>query len=134
MFLAKDVETSFFPVINEFEIQHIHEVNNGIQIAGTMNKVRSCKFRDMMVYIETDQLTHPVAADFVFNDPASRLSTRAAIPQAWGPWVIFIPYKYDRASLNLFVTHSCHSFYTTHTKLASFDLTRSEDGSVQLIR
>lgn len=127
MFLAKDFESTLFPVVKDFNVNEVKEVEDGIQITGDMNKVRDCTFRDMKVYMRVDGEKIPVAADFMFNDPAENLKTRASIKQAWGPWLIFIETEYDDADIALYARHSCHSFYDTSTKISEFSVQRNED-------
>lgn len=84
MFLAKDVESTLFPVVDDFQITSAQPIDGGIQIKGAMTKVRQCTFKDLMVYVKTDGQKLPVAANYEFNDPATKLETRAVISQAWG--------------------------------------------------
>lgn len=127
MFLAKDIESTIFPVVDNFQIVSAQPVEGGIEIKGTMTKVRQCTFKDFMVYVKTDNSKLPVAASYKFNDPSSSLETRATISQAWGPWTIFIPGEYEVADFDFYSRHSCHSFYETHTHLHSFSVEQTND-------
>lgn len=127
MFLAKDVESTLFPVVDDFQITSAQPIDGGIQIKGAMTKVRQCTFKDLMVYVKTDGQKLPVAANYEFNDPATKLETRAVISQAWGPWTIFIPGEYELADFEFYARHNCHSFYDTHTHLHSFTIEHKED-------
>lgn len=131
-FGAKDLESTYMPVVKDFSVSTVKEINGGIEMTGTMNKVRECQFREMMVYVKIDEREYPIAADFEFLDPAKHLTTRAAISQGWGPWRIFIPVPYDSVDIDMFVRHKCHSFYDTSRKLHDFSIER-RDGTLVLL-
>ncbi len=126
-FGMKDFESYFLPVVEDFAVNEVHDVDGGVELYGTMDKVRDCQFREMLVYVKADDETLPIAADFEFLDPAKDLESRAAMPQQWGPWRIFIPVKYDSANITMFVRHKCHSLYETSSQLNNFDIVRDGD-------
>lgn len=126
-FGSKSAEAILAPVVTDFEVLSAVQVEEGIEVTGTMEKARDCTFRELMVYVQRDDQKQPVAASFEFMDRAKDLKTRAAIAQAWGPWKIFIPGEYDRADISLFARHECHSFYDTQGKLHEFTIVKENE-------
>ena len=128
---SKTIEENIFPVVNSFNVTDIKELENGIEIRGLMNKSRSCDFKNLTAYVETNSTTaRAVSVDYTYEE-SSPLS-RAAIHQSWGPWVIFIPETYDYAKIDLFTIHSCHAFYNTHSNLYSFSISRDENSEIYI--
>lgn len=125
-FGMKDAESSFYPVVTNFAVNEIHEVPGGVEMLGTMTKVRDCRFQEMMVYASTDDEKIPIAVDFEFLDSAKGIKSRAAISQRWGPWRIYIDSKYADAKIRMFVRHKCHSFYSTTTELHDFKIEKAD--------
>ncbi len=126
-FGMKNIETGLMPVVDNFEVNEVSEVEGGIEMYGTMTKIRDCRFREMMIYVKRDDEKYPVAADFEFLDPAKNLKTRAVMSQRWGPWRVFIPGEYLSADIKMFTRHRCHAFYDTTTELHEFGVDRSND-------
>ena len=127
---AKSVESKLFPVISGFNITQITELDNGIEIRGMMNKKRSCKPNGMSVYVKTSTSTTNMPVDYMIEENAPE--NRAAIHQSWGPWVIFIPEKYDSADIKLFTSHSCHVFYDTPTNIHNFSIARDNNSELYI--
>lgn len=133
IFLAKDVELTFFPVVDRFSIETIEETEDGISIQGEMNKVRPCKFKELMVYINQGEDQLPHATTFSYDEEAPNLNTRADIEQSWGPWGITIPGQFDLVDVQVFSVHSCHALYDTVGRLHSFSLVRQSDGELEVV-
>lgn len=127
---SKTIESKFFPVIAGFNITHIKERDDGIEIRGMMNKVRECNNASMSAYVKTSTSSAPVPVNYMLEDNAPE--NRAAIHQSWGPWVIFIPETYDSADVRLFTTHTCHVFYDTSTNIYNFSLARDSNSELYL--
>lgn len=123
-FIMKDVEAYLFPVVDDFSVNQIIELDDGIEMYGTLTKNRDCTFKEMMVYLDTDDGKLPIATDFEFLDPSRKLLTRASVSQQWGPWKIFIPNTYNDTDITIFARHQCHTFYDTTTKLHEFNINK----------
>lgn len=128
-FNTETFEQHFFPVVSDFNVNSIQKVEDGIEISGTMVKDRSCKFKELMVYIKDKGSSVSVPASFEFLDNSSS-KDRAAIAQAWGPWKVFIPGKHSQLDIKMFSRHNCHSFYDTYGKLTEFSILESDEGMV----
>lgn len=94
----KEVEPTLFPVVESFIITDVEQAEEGTSIAGFMNKVRDCKFEQLVAY-SGDRLI-----DIEFGDIRSNIGvSRVEGHQAWGWWMLIPPTD----NLRLYARHSC---------------------------
>lgn len=92
----KQIESIIFPVVVNFQIEQVMVEDRDQMIAGTMNKVRDCRFQEIVAYSGD----HLIGVSFTETPaPVSRIEGR----QAWGWWVITPPVK----RLTLYARHQC---------------------------
>lgn len=131
LYLSKDIEREYFPVIKDFDILTISEYNDGFQITGTMNKSRECEFLGLVAYVNKPQtkLLKPISVEFgdLVQQDYAELHTRAPIEQIWGPWYVTVPYDYEKTHIDFYAHHRCHSFYMTFAKIASFNVIKDDN-------
>ncbi len=99
-----------FPVVRDFKIAAI-KVNDGhVQISGTMNKVRNCRF------VEAVAMLDDVPSEVLFLDLEERPTySRVTGAQKWGPWMVFAQPGHG---VVLHAYHRCH-FAWEHTEILS---------------
>lgn len=116
IYITKGIESRYFPVIEDFHINSMVSLNDTIVIQGTLNKVRDCEFKSLLVYAQLDDDVIPFIADVRFS-LNGKGNTGAKIKQAWGPWNVVIPKEYVDATLTFYSTHSCITLYDTSNQL-----------------
>jgi len=92
----KQIESVIHPVVVDFTIKAVEEVAEGKRIAGHMDKVRDCKFEEVLAY------SNNKLVDIKFVDVRNVVS-RVEGKQAWGWWLV-IP-AVD--TLTLYSRHTC---------------------------
>ena len=119
--IAPGLETRYRPVIENFRVESAERYGDAILIRGTMEKVRDCRFVEMLAYIRPvdDDFWQPLAVDFT---PArDTVQSRLPIPQRWGPWALILEVP-TPAEVKLAVRHECHGVYLTVTELTTFEV------------
>jgi len=112
--IAKEIDTRMFPVVTDFVITSMREDSTGVLIEGRLNKVRDCRFLEVVAY--GDQ-SRPVQVQFMDRQDGSIPTTRAVRVQMWGPWHIAT----GGASLvTLMARHECHALWDHSTALTNF--------------
>lgn len=137
IYLSKSVETVFFPVIDNFEIEKIKEGNNNeIVISGKMDKVRSCKPNNFIVYSSKNDDELPRVIDYDFNASNKKydgkLLNRAALNQKWGPWTLSLNDTETQTHIYLYASYSCHALYDTSKMIHGFSVKRKENNILTL--
>lgn len=92
----KSVEPTIFPVVSEFAIEFADRTPHSVSIAGTMNKVRDCRFEGIVAY-SGDRL---VSIEFT---ETQKVVSRVEGKQSWGWWVVTPPVGY----ITLYAEHAC---------------------------
>lgn len=110
--LFKQLEPVVFPVVDNFTIEHAFERNKGIAISGSMEKVRDCRFVEVVAY--SDQ--HLVNVEF---SETSHVVSRIEGQQSWGWWTLTPAIN----RVKLYALHECWSGHVT-TKLFDGELPR----------
>jgi hypothetical protein len=118
---APGVESRYRPVIENFQVESADRFDNIILIRGTMEKVRDCRYVELLAYIrpERDTFWHPLAVDF--GPARDTVQSRLPIPQRWGPWALILEVP-TPAQVKLAVRHECHGVYMTVTQLTTFEV------------
>lgn len=108
VFMAKSVETAFFPVVKNVEITESIPATyeTGISVYLKFTKVRSCDFLKVVWY---DKGGHVVPVSFSTN-----VGTRPPSENEVGPWFVGIP---EIEGSTLYVQHQCHPLWTQFTKM-----------------
>ena len=94
----KQIEPVVMPVIKEFTINVIEPMQDSVIISGTMNKVRSCQFLDVVAYSDNTF----IGITFL-NAPTRKKVNRLAGEQTYGPWEL----KPKTDTLRIYSTHRC---------------------------
>lgn len=108
----KYVEPRLFPVVTDFEIQHINTRDNTLFISGVMTKTRDCKFDSVTIY--DNALRPPKLLDVRFLDTPNTTASRDEGFQAWGVWAV------TPESRNIIIT-ARHECSTGTVKTVLFD-------------
>ena len=101
----KTMEPELFPVITDFKIENVEQLDNGTAIEGTMLKARGCEFKEVVAY------SGNYLVDVQFTE-TTEIVSRIEGQQAWGVWVIVPKVK----ELTLYARHKCVTG-TVQTKL-----------------
>jgi len=108
--VAKTLEHLLFPVVKDFEIKEVKAgEGKSKELAGVMNKVRDCKFIEVVAY---DQHKRPVYLEFLDRVDGKTYS-RAATEQLWGWWRV----PGTASKITIYSRHSCHPLWETTTLL-----------------
>lgn len=130
-FVLREADGRIYPVIRDFSVNEVAARNGGVTISGTMDKRRECYFRELVAYARYDDREFPLAVPIRFD--AAPVVSRSAIAQSWGPWVVELGDDYRDVEVSMYTRHSCHSFWDTSSKIATFSI-RKEDGTATIIR
>lgn len=102
------IEGKFFPVVKNFKLERITEINDGIEIYGSFTKERNCNFIELQAYFNGNKIEFSIREDGKLRKPGD---------QSFGPW--FLPIKQEELSKSsIYVVHQCHRFWETRTLLA----------------
>lgn len=109
LLLARYIEHRFFPVVTDFVVTYSDKKENAMTVAGQMQKVRDCRFIEVVAYSSNQYLS----VDFV-DSPARQVGkSRAEGQQAWGPWLI----TPAASPIRLVARHQCHALWDSSTVL-----------------
>ena len=106
--LFKAVEPEWLPVVEDFQIVEAEVVEpNTVSIRGTLKKVRSCEFVEIVGY-SGNQFVVVIFAEYAGAETKTRIERK----QTYGPWRLVpkVPH------IELFATHQCFTGRVT-TKL-----------------
>lgn len=101
----KTMEPELFPVITDFKIENVEQLDSGTAIEGTMLKSRGCEFKEVVAY------SGSYLVDVQFSE-TTKIVSRIEGQQAWGVWLIVPKVK----ELTLYARHKCMTG-TVQTKL-----------------
>lgn len=115
-------ESEFWPVVPEFVVDEERWDGKTLTVWGVMNKDRACKFEQLMAYYKTPHgLPNIAPVDY------PKKKSRPPIEQRFGPIWITLPDDYTPGtSITFWVTHRCHSLWTSVSPLATFTPTSVE--------
>lgn len=94
--LFKSFEVDLYPVIKNFQITEVRRSSDEVMIYGTMEKVRDCEFKGLIVY----------SGGAIIDIRESRIGadvSRVRGAQDWGWWIITPAVT----ELTLYVRHKC---------------------------
>lgn len=128
----QEYEADIFPVVEDFRVETLSNTQDGIEIHGNMVKSRECQFEDVSVYTKGVDEEYANLVDIVFGDKTD--STRAPIPQNFGPWYITIPQDFSNLTIEIYATHNCNFFYQTTSMISSFNIKKDYGGIVLVTR
>ena len=100
----KVIEPIVHPVVNTFTIDETRAVESGVLISGSLNKVRDCKFIQLVAY-SGDEYVH---VDFSPSKAVTDTSRRPRY-QDYGPWLLSSHIN----TVTLYVTHDCSTGLVT---------------------
>lgn len=101
----KTAEPELFPVIEDFKIEQVEQLDIGTSIEGTMFKARGCEFKEVVAY------SGKYLVNVEFSE-TTKIVSRIEGQQAWGVWILTPPVK----ELTLYARHQCVTG-TVQTKL-----------------
>ena len=114
------LEGKLFPVVRDFTVETVQRDGDRIWVSGSMDKVRACNFSSIASYaVQGTGEWVPLQVHFPED---TRVGTRAAIEQAWGPWWFTLPNPQAGAVVMFVVAHNCPALYQTHSVLAVFEV------------
>lgn len=105
--LAQKLEHELMPVVTDFRVVRNEHIDGSIMVSGTMRKVRSCEFVQVVAYSGETRLKLELL-------DAGDATTRAEGVQTWGPWRL-TPEKHD--PLHIHAIHRCHPLWLTFTDI-----------------
>ena len=114
-------ETRHRPVVIDFQVLTINRKAERVMVRGTMDKVRDCRFVELVVYARPIGASFwtPVHVDFA---PANDgVMSRLPLPQSWGPWSLTMHLDFP-AEVTMAARHECHNMYLTTTQLTTFEV------------
>jgi len=120
-FFGPRIEVVIFPVISDFAVTEISEVDNRYFIKGVLYKNRGeCAPKELNIYVG-DQTPGADPEKIVIvdlkPDPIGRengeLRTRSSGSQFWGPWEIFPPDLPLGPIITFSIIHQCHFAWQT---------------------
>lgn len=106
IFTAKAVELRFFPVVKNTEITEVVELEDGLNVYLTFDKVRTCEFVKLAWYGAAGEIL-----DVTFNDDRG---TRPPSRNEVGPWFVETD---SLEGTELYVQHTCHPAWFQWTKM-----------------
>lgn len=123
------VETRFFPVITDWQLEYIQRHGGAFHMGGVLRKARTCEL------VSTDVLAVPR------NPLAPRVTVYRVAPHEfagsqvstglseWGPWSVMVPKaldanrdKIDR--IEVVGVHRCHAFWLQETLYGAVPIDR----------
>lgn len=122
LYLLQKYESDLFPIVEDFNVDHILLSENEIMIAGDMNKLRPCKAIGLYPYFVEKGTT--VRKDNIIRHEGNRpFYSRPVGHQTFGP------HRFDNSNnagidgdVYLFVRHRCHLLWETDTLLAKIPI------------
>lgn len=101
-----------YPVVRDFRVVTQVVTPEGVLIEGTMDKVRPCRFVEVVAMLDE------VPSTVIFLDFREQPQfSRPTGPQKWGPWLIVADPK---QGVKLHVRHHCHAGWEHTEVLTSF--------------
>lgn len=113
--VIKFIDTTFFPVVEEFRITEKNLVPGGVVIKGLFHKGRDCDLISVLAYAKNGNTVKISYPGRVADDIPEQ---RAARTQAWGPWYIA---SGDSSTVSIYIKHSCHPLWNHNAELIQFD-------------
>lgn len=92
----KHYEPTFFPVIENFTVLDVQQLEEGTALSGEMLKARDCRFKEVVAYSGR----HLVDVRFT---ETSKIVSRLEGYQSWGVWLIVPPVR----EITLYARHDC---------------------------
>lgn len=130
-FIYEQYEADWFPVVKNFQVDEFKDVEDGIEISGTMEKKRNCQIESVNAYGTFDKDNWAVPLNIQFLD--TEVSNRSPLAQRWGPWKLYVPGEFKQVEVTILSTHSCAFSRTLNTKLVTF-LVMRDDGSLSMMK
>ena len=111
----RDFETKFFPVVDNFSVQHIYEFTDEyVELDVKFEKLRKCEFLGLRAYTPAGIR---VRVDFL-DKLGDQYHSRPRGPNVAGPWRI---YNNGWSDLQVDVLHRCDIFGYTKTVMQRSD-------------
>jgi hypothetical protein len=120
MFIIWNVETRFFPVIEDWEIERVEAVNGHLILEGHLKKNRACDLIATSVMAVPRAPFAPRVLIYQLK-PHELLGGNAPTGfSTWGPWMVQVPEKLVRyrdqiAYLEVVGHHHCHALWHQET-------------------
>ncbi len=120
LWIIWNVETRFFPVVNDFTFVSITKSEQGYTAYGELNKSRACEFLGLTIYAHKPG--HPkLLLDQYKKDIFG--SDVGAGRQTWGPWTVQLPERIrEYEHLEIQGTHRCHALWLQTSEYANLDI------------
>lgn len=109
LLLSRWLEHKYWPVVTGFAVTYRDQQADSLILAGTMKKVRDCRFVEVAAYSGDRYLN----LDFSDRHLRDHGKSRAEGYQAWGPWII----TPDASPVKLVARHQCHILWDSTTVL-----------------
>lgn len=120
LWIVYNVETRFFPVVSDFQIQAIiqNQKDKKLILWGTLDKKRSCELLNLSVY------RHPGSEpmELLIQYQKNILGADAGVgPQTWGPIPVYFPtHVKDEDEIEIIALHRCHAVWLQQTQYIRF--------------
>lgn len=109
LWIIWNVETRFFPVVQDFKVNSIVKSEAGYTAMGELKKSRSCEFLGLTIYAHRPGEPKMLLAQFKKDIFGSDVGTGH---QSWGPWTVRFPAKVSEYEyLEIQGTHRCHALW-----------------------
>lgn len=120
LFLIWNVETRFFPVVQEWALETVEREDGHYLLEGSLRKVRACELVATSVVAVPRQ---PLAPSILIYQIRPDELVGANAPtglSTWGPWRMSIPKKFSEnidkiAFIEVVGHHRCHAMWTQET-------------------
>lgn len=120
LWLIYNIETRFFPVVNQFSVASIERSTDGYTAHGELTKTRTCEFLGLTMYAIKRDAPKYLAGQFKKEIFGSDVGTGR---QSWGPWTMQFPAKVtDYERIEIQGTHRCHALWLQTTTYYTLDL------------
>lgn len=123
LWLIWNVETRFFPVVEDFKLNSVVRTEAGYTAFGELDKVRACEFLGLTLYAHSHGRPKLLLAQFKKDIFGSDVGVGH---QTWGPWTVqFPPQIATYEHLEIQGTHRCHALWlqtTLYTSIPVKDL------------
>lgn len=120
LWLIWNVETRFFPVVEDFKMTSVVATREGYLAAGELRKVRNCEFIGLTIYASKPGFPKMILSQSKKDIFGSDVGVGH---QTWGPWFGPLPKavaNYDK--LEIQGTHRCHALWLQTTEYFQMDV------------
>jgi hypothetical protein len=113
LWIIWNVETRFFPVVEDFTLDRLALTDEGYVAEGTLHKVRNCELIGTTIFAVREGAPKKLLATYIRGQFGTDTATGH---QTWGPLTLQLPAdlaSYDR--VEVFAMHRCHALWLQET-------------------